>query len=175
MKNLTPWLDGHGGDRHDTLLIVMHATAGGSLEGAIETLRDRNLSYHYIIDRDGTVTKCIPLAKTAWHAGNSYGPDEEAKKISRKQDRSHNFVAKTCVNGYSIGISFVNKDDGKQTETPAQQIAAVSLILELRQAFPSLKFVTSHAIVSPGRKVDPLGYNMDALAKAVGLPLWRPS
>lgn len=154
--------------------IVMHATAGSSLQGAIETLRERGLSYDYIIEKDGTITKCCPTANVAFHAGNSYGPKEAEAKVSRTQDASSNFVAKCGVNPYTIGVSFVNWDNGKDPFTPAQEAAARELIKELKTALPTLKFITTHARVSPRRKVDPKGYDIDRLAADTGLQSWKP-
>ena len=152
----------------------MHATAGGSLNGAIETLRERGLSYHYIIDKDGTVTKCCPTTNIAFQAGNSYGPNEAKNNLSRTQDKAANFTAKCSVNPYTIGISFVNWDNGKDPFTPAQEQSARELISELKQSIPTLTFITTHARVSPKRKVDPKGYNIDKLAADTGLQSWKP-
>lgn len=161
----------------DVTLAVLHATAGGSVEGAIETLRQRGLSYHAIIAKNGTMTKCIKFSECGFHAGNSYGPHEQAAGVSRAQDGQGNFTAKPtpCVNGYSVGIAFVNMDDGKDPYTPEQFQAAKELIAALRGQFPKLSAITTHAIVSPRRKVDPLGFDIDKLGEAVGLPVWRPT
>ncbi len=160
MINVNPWLK-NGGTRKHTTTIVMHATAGrehpdSSAQNAIDTLRERGLSYNYIIARDGTVYKGVPLANEAWHAGVSFGPDGSG------------------CNGYSIGISFVNLDDGHELPTVKQTEAARLLILDLKAAYPSIKHLTTHAIVSPKRKVDPLGYDIDHLGNLVDLPVWRP-
>lgn len=155
--------------------IVMHATAGGTLNGAIETLRQRGLSYHYTIDKDGTVTKCCPIANIAFHSGNSYGPKEADANVNRTQDKAANFIAKCSVNPYTIGISFVNWDNGKDPFTPAQEQSARDLINELKGSIPTLTFITTHARVSPRRKVDPKGYDIEKLAADTGLKSWKPA
>lgn len=157
-------------------LIVLHATAGGTLSGAISTLRARGLGYHYLIDRNGDVWKGAPISRNLGHAGNSYGPREQAKGVSRKQDSGSKFVAGCSVNGYSIGISFVNRDDGVQHITPEQERSAIALVREIHALMPQVKHVTTHAIVSPRRKVDPKdlhGVSLDTFALAVGLTAWR--
>ncbi len=159
----------------EVTLVVLHATAGPSLIGAIETLRERQLSYHAIIDKDGAITKCCPYSRMALHAGSSYGPKEAAAKVSREQNHhTWQFVAGCSVNRYSIGISFVNWDDGRDPVTDAQTSAAEELITALRRQFSGLTDLTSHALVSPHRKVDPLGYDLAPLAERTGLNLWRP-
>ncbi len=137
--------------------IVLHATAGGSLSGALSTLRIKGLSYHYIIEKDGTITKCCPSNRVAFHAGKSEGPQGDN------------------VNGYSIGISFVNRNDGTDMIPEAQEKAAQELVTELRESFP-LHWVTTHWAISPGRKTDPRPMGPGRLmkfAQICGLKAWQ--
>lgn len=120
--------------------IVLHATAGGSLSGAVSTLIQRELSYHYLIDKDGKVVKAVPYTREAFHAGKSFGPEGSG------------------VNRYSIGISFVNRNDGKDPYTQAQVDSCRELVEELAGAIASLRWITTHYAVSPGRKTDPKGF-----------------
>ena len=137
--------------------IVMHATAGGSLEGAISTLRSRRFSYHYLIEKSGVITKCVPSEMVAFHAGKSVGPDG------------------SWVNRYSIGISFVNKDDGKDPYTEVQKASALHLVQLLVKFFPGVRYLTSHRQISWPRKVDPVGLSsfLKSLASACGLSYWQ--
>lgn len=137
-----------------TSTIVLHATAGGTLIGAITTLIKKGFSYHYLIDKDGTITKCVPITKVAFHAGKSVGPNG------------------SNVNGYSVGISFVNKNDGKDPYTIEQTRAARDLCLELRAYIPTIKYLTTHWAISPGRKTDPKNYPSVQFAKDVKLKFW---
>jgi len=117
--------------------IVLHATAGSTLGGALSTLRLKGFSYHYLIDKDGTVTKGVPYGRVAFHAGESMGPDGPN------------------VNEYSIGISFVNRNDGKDPYTAAQTVSCENLIKELCNAVP-LHWLTTHYAISGFRgKTDP--------------------
>ncbi len=170
--SLQPWLE-HGAERKGTELLVLHATAGSSASGAIDTLRERGLSYHYIVAKSGEIIKCAPTSVEAYHAGNSYGPLEEARGLSREQDSEHRFVCDPGVNHYSIGISFVNMNDGVDGYTPEQTESGLWLAARVRDEFPGLKWVSTHAILSPGRKSDPLGYDLDAFASSCGLKPWR--
>lgn len=134
--------------------VVLHATAGSTLAGAISTLRERRLSYHYLIDKSDDVVKCAPTGMAAKHAGESLGPQGE------------------WVNRYSVGISFVNLNDGRDPYTPAQIEAARELILALRKAIPTLRHLTTHYAIAPNRKTDPRSFPVPDLAAETGLELW---
>lgn len=133
--------------------IVLHATAGSSLAGALSALKSRELSYHYIVEKDGTVTKCVPYGRVAFHAGQSSGPEG------------------ANVNGYSVGISFVNRNDGTDPYTEVQIQACDQLIRELKAAVPSIVYLTTHYAISPGRKTDPRGFPCSKV-NSVGLQMW---
>lgn len=140
--------------------IVLHATAGGSAASSIVWLQKIGLSYHYLIDRDGTTFKCVPTTRTAFHAGVSHGPSG------------------ANVNDYSIGIAFANRNDGEIT-TAAQIAACRTLIADLTKAIPSLQFLTTHYAITvqpngQARKTDPVGFNH--LNEVRGsLVLWKPA
>jgi len=146
MSILPKWLMS-GPRKQPCTTIVVHATAGSSLSGALSALRQRELSYHYIIEKDGTVTKCVPISRVAWHAGKSLGPQG------------------SNVNQYSIGISLVNRNDGRDAYPKAQCDALFVLCDALMDSEKSLRYVTTHAVISPGRKTDPRAYPMSTLWK----------
>lgn len=162
-------------------MIVLHSTAGRSLKSDIGTLRNKGLSYNYLIDRGGEIWKAVASSKEAYHAGNSYGPREAACGISHEMNGKSEYTARCSVNAYTIGISFVNLNDGKDPITLAQLTAATALVKELKAAIPSIEYVTSHRLITMNfdrsgrsRKVDPRGVDMPAFAKNVGLELWEP-
>jgi len=172
---IQPWL-AHRPRRGATVVdtIVMHATCSDDLLGTIVQLKEKGLSYHYIIDRMGLPHKCVPYSAVAFHAGNSYGPHEAARSISREQDSNRNFIDMTSVNEYSLGICLVNCNDGSDAMSQEQADACVWLIKELRQSLKSLKFITTHYWVSPGRVTDPDTLDIHRLAKKTGLEIWTP-
>lgn len=169
------------GTKIDT--IVVHYTAGGSLSGAVSTLLDKKLGYHFIIDLNGRIYKGAGYLSQVGHAGSSYGPQEQARRISsaqypntrqnRELRRVGKFLAGCSVNSYSIGISMVNSNDGRPM-TEAQAASLYSLIWALKgdKQLP-LKYITGHKDVSPGRKTDPRGLDLQLLADAVELTYWR--
>jgi N-acetyl-anhydromuramyl-L-alanine amidase AmpD len=129
------------------------------LAGAVSTLRQKGFSYHYLIEdgrngHDGLIIKCCPAGNVAYHAGKSHGPDG------------------VNVNLYSIGVSFINTNTGRDPYSPLQFESARELILALVDAYPSIKWLTTHYWVSPGRKFDPRGFDVMRLAKEVGIEVW---
>ena len=87
--------------------IVLHATAGSTLAGALSTLHKKGFGYHYIINKDGKVYKGAPTTSVVAHAGVSTGPRGPG------------------VNRHSIGVCFVNMNDGEDEITDAQRGAVV--------------------------------------------------
>lgn len=160
IKTLATWLASRA-RTHQPTTVVLHATAGGSATSSISWLRQIGLGYHYVIDRDGTVYKCVPTSRVAYHAGTSFGPQG------------------SDVNGYSIGIAFANRNDG-EPYTPAQIESAKELVKQLAEAMPSLRWLTTHYAITLGkdgksRKTDPRGFaNMQTVADGK-LELWKPS
>jgi N-acetyl-anhydromuramyl-L-alanine amidase AmpD len=169
-------------------LIVVHSTAGKSFAGAWSTLLAKGFGYHALLpDEDefghGDVIKCVPDSRVCGHAGNSYGPIEQAAGISNKQNSKREFIAKTSVNGYSLGISFVNANDGIDKYSEQQHQACVDRCVEWALAYPSIEWISTHYYVSPGRKNDPKGYDMYKLLADINLKLkgkrpllklWKP-
>lgn len=144
--------------------IVLHATAGPTLSGAVNTLRSRGYGYHYIIEKNGTVHKGAPTSEVVAHAGVSTGPRGPG------------------VNRHSIGVCFVNLNDGVDPITKAQELAAGQLVAALVDAIPTLKWITTHYAITvkrdgSARKTDPRGTNqfVQDLAFMHGLEPWKPS
>lgn len=169
-------------------LIVVHSTAGRSFVGAWATLLAKGFGYHALIpDEDefghGDIIKCVPDSRVCGHAGNSYGPLEQAAGISNKQNSRRKFIAGTSVNSYSLGISFVNANDGKDTYSEKQHNACVERCVQWALAYPTIKWLSTHYWVSPGRKSDPRGYNVEKLVSDINkklegkrepLKIWKP-
>jgi len=153
---LIHWL-AHRARKKPCTTIVLHATAGRGVQGAVSTLIQRGLSYHFIIAKDGAITKCVPIGSEAYHAGKSEGPNGPS------------------VNGYSVGISFANLNDGKDPYTLAQHLACEDLIAEIKKQLPSVRFLTTHRQISYPRKNDPLDFDARPMANRLGLTYWTRS
>jgi N-acetyl-anhydromuramyl-L-alanine amidase AmpD len=141
--------------------VILHSTAGASAASSISWLRrgDVMASYHYIIERDGMITKCVPTARQAWHAGKSTA-----------------WEGAGC-NGYTVGIAFANRNDGVEIVTAAQENAAELLIRELMKHERGLRYISTHRLIAPGRKNDPRAWNFYRFAQRFENEMvpWRPA
>ncbi|MEM6885453.1 MAG: peptidoglycan recognition family protein [Verrucomicrobiota bacterium] len=123
-------LDQHG--RHTPRRIILHHT-NGYFESSIEYLAKVGYGYHYLIDFDGKIVRCVPPDQLCYHAKNH--------------------------NTGSIGIAFNGdtntgelRPDGPAL-TEHEVLAASTLIRELRRTF-EIKEIRTHAEVDPKRKQD---------------------
>ena len=147
----------HGGNFSQPVqTVILHWTGGSSAQGAINTLKQRGLSYHAIIERNGNIIQTCPYDKKAWHAGKSFGPQG------------------AYCNSYSIGISFVNLGKENGDYPLAQRQAAYKLISTLKTIHP-LRFITGHVQVAPKRKRDPVDFPWAEATAQTGLIFWAPS
>ncbi|MEO1472251.1 MAG: N-acetylmuramoyl-L-alanine amidase [Pseudomonadota bacterium] len=141
-------------------MVVIHYTAMADAAAAIERLCDplAEVSAHYVIARDGSVTALVAEDRRAWHAGVA------------------SWAGETDVNSRSIGIELDNPGLDGDTPVPfaAAQMAALERLLAAilaRHAIPPAR-VVGHACVAPGRKADPgPAFDWRRLARS-GLAVW---
>lgn len=143
-------------------MIVLHYTGMQSGAEAIARLADPNaeVSAHYVVDEDGTITVMVPETKRAWHAG-----------------RSH-WRGVTDINSASVGIEIVNPghEFGYQP-FPDEQIASVMrLVQDVKERYAITRGnIVGHSDIAPARKQDPGElFPWEALAKR-RLALPRPA
>ena len=121
--------------------VVIHHTAQNSCEQTLQTFtkRDREVSAHYVICKDGTVHHMLNDLLRAHHAGVSKWGNN------------------TDLNSSSIGIEIDN--NGFEPFTDQQVNSLLQLLGRLQRAYhiPAANFI-GHADVAPGRKVDPSKY-----------------
>ncbi len=102
--------------------IIIHYTVGKFKESYMHLTAPRNVSAHYLIDRDGTIFNLVSDDKMAWHAGAS------------------SWLNKPSVNEFSIGIELVNSGSQHQTNGsklvwgkvdlfPSEQMTALSQLI----------------------------------------------
>ena len=132
------WTPSPNFDARRPNLVVIHHTSNNAIEPALATLTNpaREVSAHYVIERDGTVYQLVDERLRAWHAGKSrWGAD-------------------TDVNSSSIGIELDN--NGREPYAEPQVAALLSLLADLQERYriPAANFV-GHGDIAPGRKVDP--------------------
>ncbi|AUM13572.1 N-acetylmuramoyl-L-alanine amidase [Ketobacter alkanivorans] len=152
-------------------MIVMHYTAGTTLEGAVSHLAKPHVqaSAHLVVGRDGSIVQMVPFTKKAWHAGRS------------------EYANRQGINQYSIGIEMVNagplqksgdgfvsqyggrfeendviqavhrNESGARywhTYTEAQIMCAFELCGALVNTY-NMKYIVGHEEIAPQRKSDP--------------------
>jgi N-acetyl-anhydromuramyl-L-alanine amidase AmpD len=121
--------------------IVLHADSSPKVKSSLDWIRSpqSKVSYHFLLGRLGDVYACVPTNERAWHAGVS------------------EFMGKRNVNDFSIGVSFGNKQDGKEIFTERQYQVGAELVRELMDEYPNITLdrITTHSAISPGRKLDP--------------------
>ncbi|MGR3468680.1 MAG: N-acetylmuramoyl-L-alanine amidase [Shimia sp.] len=129
------------GPRRDGLtpaFIVLHYTAISDFEEACAYLCDpaKEVSAHYVIDRDGTLAQLVREKDRAWHAG--------AGAWRGMED----------INSRSLGIEIVNT--GKEPFPEAQLVALERLLSALMARWRiAPRAVIGHSDMAPGRKHDP--------------------
>jgi N-acetylmuramoyl-L-alanine amidase len=123
-------------------MVVLHYTGMRTGAEALERLcsAEAQVSAHYLIDEDGTVTALVPEDKRAWHAGNSY------------------WRGITDINSASVGIELVNPGHewGYRAFPPAQMEALLPLLADIveRNGIAAAN-VVGHSDIAPARKQDP--------------------
>ncbi len=151
--------------------IVIHYTAGASLESSVDTLRDPEVqaSAHIVVGRDGRIKQLIPFNKIAWHAGVS------------------EWEGRTYLNRYAIGIEIdnagrlnkvgdqyqawwggfipadevfqgVHRNESEPSFWQAYTEKQISIVLSLCRLLKStynIDLILGHEEIAPGRKTDP--------------------
>jgi N-acetylmuramoyl-L-alanine amidase len=123
-------------------MVVLHYTGMESAGAALDRMCDpaAEVSAHYMIDEDGTVTGLVDEDKRAWHAGRSQ------------------WRGITDVNSASVGIELVNPGHewGYRPFPDAQVEALLPLLADIvnRHNVPRAN-VVGHSDVAPARKADP--------------------
>jgi AmpD protein len=92
------------------------------------------VSSHFLIRRDGSVTQYVDCDKRAWHAGAS------------------SWKGRSRCNDFSIGIELEGSDDVPFTEQQYERLAALTKALFARYGVLDL---AGHSDIAPERKTDP--------------------
>ncbi|HEX8319716.1 N-acetylmuramoyl-L-alanine amidase [Longimicrobium sp.] len=157
--------------------IVLHNTAGGSVQGSYDYLKSVGYSYHVLVARNGKPLQCVRFDRAASHAGKS------------------NWRGRDSLNGFAFGISAANygqlspQADGKFYNRgkngkivtgifTAEQVvvarhrngggkfgwekypnAQIDTMLDICRAliaeYPGIVDIIGHDDIAVGRKVDP--------------------
>ena len=123
-------------------MLVLHYTGMRTAAEALDRLCDpaAQVSAHYAIDEEGTLTRLVPEDKRAWHAGVAF------------------WGGRTDINARSVGIELVNPghEFGYRPFPEAQMAALESLCQDILARHPiPARNVVGHSDVAPRRKTDP--------------------
>jgi N-acetyl-anhydromuramoyl-L-alanine amidase len=120
--------------------VVLHHSYGSYVGGVEWILNDASdVSYHVLIDKDGSRTVFARDIQRAWHAGIS----------------SFNGRRGSC-NGFMLGLAFTGDTTSREL-TKAEIDSAVEFLLPRFKHWgwpKDLSTITTHREVSPDRKVD---------------------
>ncbi|MEK9629557.1 MAG: N-acetylmuramoyl-L-alanine amidase [Nitrospinota bacterium] len=151
--------------------IILHYTAGPSVESAINTLvhSDTKASAHLVVGRDGSVTQLVPFDTIAWHAGrSSFGGRSGFNKYSigieivnaghlqKERDQYKAWFGKTYPQDQVLEASHQNHSSPRfwHTYTKEQIDCVLNLCTQLKEAY-SIKEILGHDEIAPSRKTDP--------------------
>lgn len=156
-------------------IVVLHDTAGRLEKGNSARYladNDAKVSVHFVIERDGTITQLVPTNRRANHAGQSSfhgrtGCNDFSIGIEIVNP------GRMVTGGHGEALAWwgqVFRNDGKHemlhrqtpehgsgvwmTYTPEQIAAGCNLLEALFRDISTLKDITTHWYISPGRKVD---------------------
>jgi N-acetylmuramoyl-L-alanine amidase len=129
------------GDRRGAPIrwIVLHADVSPKETSTIAWLTnpDSRVSYHALVHRDGSITRCVKDEHAAWACG-----------VSQWQGVRN-------LNRCTLSAAFANRHDGVERLTTLQVDAMRLLVRTWRTQYPGIEGVLTHAQVSPTRKTDP--------------------
>lgn len=144
-------------------IAVIHETVGSarSAINLFQTYHPRDadqVSYHTLIERDGTVVYIVPPEKRAYGAGNSVfdGPNGP-ETVSTNPDFP------PSVNNFAYHVSLETPADGRGNSrrhsgyTPAQYESLAWLLA--RTNIPDSRITTHHAVDRSGLRIDPRSFD----------------
>lgn len=132
------WMPSPNFDARRPNFVIIHDTSGNAVGAALATLTSpaREVSAHYLVERDGTVYQLVDERARAWHAGKSrwgFGTD---------------------INSASIGIELDNNGHEPYAEPQIVSLLALLADLKARYRIPAANFL-GHGDIAVSRKVDP--------------------
>ena len=152
-------------------LLVLHYTASGEGNDAKYFQKPQaKASAHLVIERDGTITQCVPFNKKAWHAGksiwrgvpncNNYSIGIEIDNwglLQKRQDGKFYSHAGKEVTASKVVHAKNKLGNGKYWEAyNAHQLKVVEdVVNRILEHYPSIKEIVGHEDISPRRKIDP--------------------
>jgi N-acetylmuramoyl-L-alanine amidase len=134
----SPWIGAVNFDLRKPNFVIIHHTAQNGCPATIHTftIKQSQLSAHYVICKDGTVHHMLNDYLRAWQAGLSKWGNN------------------TDINSSSIGIELDNNGNEYFTDSQINSLLILLDSLKSRYKIPQENFI-GHGDIAPGRKVDP--------------------
>lgn len=161
--------------------LVIHFTGGAGAKSSIQALRERKLSAHFVIDRDGTIFQCRPCDTTCGHAGASrwtcprsgltfYGLNTCTIGIELANAGDNPAVASKWSDMPRLKLRHKNGGPLAEWEQyPKDQLAACEALSKLLVTRYNLDDLVGHDDIAPDRKNDPgPAFPMEKLRRACG-------
>ena len=98
------------------------------------------VSSHFLIRRDGKILQFVPVARRAWHAGDS------------------KFKGKNAVNDFSIGIELEGMENSSFESIQYESLTVLTRLLMNTYPAITLDRIVGHSDIAAGRKTDPGPY-----------------
>jgi AmpD protein len=138
------------GAAHERLGVLFHHSGLGFAE-TIDRMLDpaSRVSYHCLVDADGTRCTLVPDTEIAWHAGAS------------------RFLGRERCNDFLLGFSFAGDTYAAPLTGPQLESALDWLQGRWARLGWGMDRIADHRQVSPGRKADLNPMEWDRLAAAV--------
>lgn len=158
-------------------IVVLHDTAGRLEIGNSRDYlaRSQKVSVHFVIERDGSISQLVPTNRLAAHAGQSsyhgrsgcngfsigieiVNPGRMTRGVGGSVLAwwGQDFGFGGAQGGYQL-VDMTTPQHGNGTwmaYTPEQIEAVIALLHALFDGIPTLRDITTHWYVSPGRKID---------------------
>jgi N-acetylmuramoyl-L-alanine amidase len=125
--------------------LVLHGTAGGGTVPWFQS-PDSEVSAHYVVDEDGSVTQMVKEHDTAWHAG--------------AVPHGSFYYGKPNPNLWSIGIEFVRNNANDDAMPSVQIESGLNLVRDIFSRRGVLGVLT-HDQIQPGRVCPGPGFPTD--------------
>jgi N-acetyl-anhydromuramyl-L-alanine amidase AmpD len=117
--------------------IVLHHTAGSYAGSVAWCLNPQSkVSYHCIVDMNGDRTILALPTQRAWHAGKS------------------SFKGQSDCNTFMLGVAVSGNTYNRDLTAREIDSVAEYCVEQMKEFGISLDWVTTHKVVSPGRKTD---------------------
>ncbi len=157
-------------------LILIHDTTSRLEKGRVVNYlkqNNRKVSYHIVIERDGTIVQMAPFNRRCHHAGRSSYQGREwcngfsvgvglvsPGALKGKTDKAKSWFGEVYIDGVVEKKSPHHGSSKLWLEYTDQQLMALDeVVRNLRSEYGDIP-IAGHVHVSPGRKVDP-GAHLD--------------